>query len=45
MVKKSLEDVIKENMALGFDRTIIEIAYANVSGDADKVIDEIFKIQ
>jgi hypothetical protein len=30
---------------LGFERTIIEIAYANVGGDSDKIIEEIFRLQ
>lgn len=38
MAKKSLEQVIKENVELGFDPDIIKIAYENVKGDADKII-------
>ncbi len=39
MAKKSLEQVIAENKDLGFDPAVIEIAYANVGGDASKIID------
>jgi hypothetical protein len=42
---KSLEDVIRETKEMGFDRQTIEIAYKNVNGDGDKVIDEIFRMQ
>lgn len=45
MVKKSLEQVIEENLQLGFEPDIIKIAYNNVNGDADRVIDEIFRLQ
>ena len=45
MAKKTLEQVIAENKELGFDSEIIQIAYANVNGDADKVIEEIFRLQ
>jgi len=45
MAKKSLEQIVKENTELGFDRTIIEIAYANVGGDSEKIIEEIFRLQ
>ena len=39
MAKKTLEEVIKENTELGFDRSIIEIAYSNVGGDSEKIIE------
>lgn len=45
MAKKSLEQVIAENRELGFDPEIIQIAYANVNGDSEKVIEEIFRLQ
>ena len=46
MVRKiPLEQVIKENIELGFDPSLIEIAYANVGGDADRVVEEIFRLQ
>lgn len=45
MGKKSLEQVIKENQELGFDKAVIEIAYANVGGESERVIEEIFRLQ
>lgn len=39
MAKKSLEQVIKQNVELGFDPDIIKIAYENVKGDADRIIE------
>ena len=45
MAKKTLEEVVAENRELGFDPEIIQIAYANVKGDSDKVIEEIFRLQ
>lgn len=45
MPKKPIEEVVREHIELGFDRTIIEIAYANVDGDSDRIIEEIFKLQ
>lgn len=45
MAKKTLEQVIAENKEFGFDSDLIQIAYANVNGDSDKVIDEIFRLQ
>lgn len=45
MAKKTLEQIIKENKELGFDEAVIEIAYANVDGNEERIIDEIFRLQ
>lgn len=45
MGKKSLEQVVKEHADFGFERSLIEIAYANVDGDSSRVMDEIFRLQ
>lgn len=45
MGKKTLEQVIREHSEFGFDKAVIEIAYANVGGDADRIIEEIFRLQ
>jgi hypothetical protein len=45
MAKRSLEDVKKEYKEFGFDPAVVEIAYANVDGQADRIIDEIIRLQ
>jgi hypothetical protein len=45
MGKKSLEQVIRENEEYGFDKAVIEIAYANVGGESERVMEEIFRLQ
>jgi hypothetical protein len=45
MGKKTLEQVIRDHQEFGFDKAVIEIAYANVGGDSDRIIEEIFRLQ
>ena len=45
MAKKSLDDVKKEFKEFGFDAAVVEIAYANVDGNTDRIMDEIFRLQ
>jgi hypothetical protein len=45
MVKKTLKEVKDEFKDYGFDSSVVEIAYANVDGNSDRIIDEIFRLQ
>lgn len=45
MAKKSLANVKEEFKDYGFDPAVIEIAYANVDGNTDRIMDEIFRLQ
>jgi hypothetical protein len=44
MVQKTLEEAIKEYLNLGFDKSIITLAWNNVKGDDTKILDEIFEL-
>jgi hypothetical protein len=39
MGKKSLEQIVREHKELGFDEAVIEIAYANVNGNEERIIE------
>lgn len=45
MAKRSLESIKKEYKDLGFDEAVVEIAYAHVDGNPDRIMDEIFRLQ
>lgn len=45
MGKKTLEEIIKEMKELGFDETLVQIAYSNVDGKEESIFDEIFRLQ
>lgn len=44
MVQKTLEESIKEYMGLGFDKSIITLAWNKVKGDDTKLLDAIFEL-
>lgn len=39
MGKKTLEEIIKEMKELGFDETLVQIAYSNVDGKEESIFD------
>jgi len=39
MVKKTLKEVKEEFKELGFDSSVVEIAYRNVDGNNDRIMD------
>lgn len=45
MAKKSLEEVKHQFKDYGFDPSVVEIAYAQVDGNPDRIMDEIFRLQ
>ena len=45
MAKKELHEIIAEYQNYGFDQDLIQIAYSNVNGDGDKVLDQILRLQ
>jgi len=45
MAKKSLEQIVKDHKELGFEQAVIEIAYSNVNGNEERIIEEIFRLQ